>query len=349
VIDLWYAGVAGAQADRLAVRNKVSLIQPLPLSYLPRIASIPGVSIVTHAGWFGGTIGESREDFFATFYVDAATYFEVFDELLLSPEELAAFQADPCGAVVGETLARRYGWAPGDRIALRGTIFPGMWDFTVRGVYRGATPAADTTALVFGYRCLNERVPEAQRDFVGFYSVRVDDPSRSTAVAAAIDAAFADSPYETLTESERSFQLGFVAMSSAILSAVRIVSIVVLLILLLVVANTIAMGVRERTVELSTMRALGFRQRHIAALVLIDAATIGVISAAIGVAAAPLVVRAFGRIVAEQMGPLPGIPLRAATVATAVVASLLVAAAAGVLPALRATRIPVAEGLRREA
>jgi putative ABC transport system permease protein len=349
VIDLWYGGVEASQADRLIVRAKTSITQPLPLAHGRRIATIPGVSDVTYAGWFGGIISESQKDFFPNFFVDTSTYLRVFDEYAASDEQLAAFRADPCSALIGEDLAARFGWKPGDRIALRGTIYPGTWELTLRGVLRGLTPAADTRMLIFGYRCLNERLPEARQDFVGYFAVRVEDPARSGTIATAIDATFENSPYETRSESERAFRLGFVAMSSAIISAVRAVSLVVLAIILLVVANTIAMGVRERTVELSTLRALGYRPKHVIGFVLFEAAVIGALAAALGLAAAPLAVRAFTRLAAESFGSLPRAGLTPGTAALSAAVAILVSAAAGLAPALQAARLPVSEGLRRVA
>ncbi|MCC6559216.1 MAG: FtsX-like permease family protein [Polyangiaceae bacterium] len=347
VVDLWYSGVAGAQADRLVVRNKTSITQTLPLAYGRRILATPGVSAITYASWFGGVISESGRDFFPNFAVDPATYFRVFDEYDVPEGALAAFRADPCGALVGEDLARRFGWREGDRVSLKGTVYPGTWDLTIHGVYRARVAGADTRALTFGYRCVNERVPELQRDRASYFAVRVDDPARSGVVAAAIDGAFANSPNPTRSESERAFRLGFVAMSSAILTAVRAVAIVVLAILLLVVANTVAMSVRERTVELSTLRALGFRPSAVVTLILLESALIGALSAAVGLAAAPLVVRAFGRLVSTAMGAFPRPTLQPATLALSAALALIVALLAGALPALRAARLDVAEGLRR--
>ncbi len=349
VIDLWYAGVAGAQADRLIVRNKTGLTQELPLAYLQRIAAVPGVSAVSYAGWFGGALSEERSDFFPNVFVDSATYLEVYDEYVAPEEEIAAWRADPCGAMVGRKLADRFGWQVGDRVTLEGSIYPGTWDFTIRGIYEGRSPNVDTTVLAFGYRCLNERVEESQQDYVGYFALRIDDPALSVQVARNVDAMFANSPWETKTESERSFQLSFVAMSSAILSAVEIVSYVVLLIILLVVGNTLAMGVREKTRDLATLRALGFHRRHVLALVLLESLFIGLVAAALGTLLAPPLIENFAGIVQEQFGTLPEIRVRAGTVILAAAAALLVGLAAGALPALRASRLAIAEGLRKVA
>lgn len=349
VIDVWYAGVANARSDRLIVRNQASITSYLPLAYLPRIAAIPGVGAITYVGWFGGRIGDSPRDFFPNYYVDPATYLRVFDEFLLDPAARAAFEADPCGAVVGRALADRFGWKVGDRVTLAGTVFPGTWDFTVRGIYEGARPGTDTTAMAFPYRCVNERVPDDRKDRVGYFAVRIDDPARSAAIARTIDRTFASSPDETRTESERAFQLGFVAMSGALLAAIRVVGYVILAILLLVVGNTLAMGVREKTVDLATMRALGFRPRHVVTLVLVESLGIGLLGAAAGIAGAPPVIRAFGRVVARRFGPVPELSPSPGTLALALGAALLVGLVAGAWPAARAARLGVAEGLRRVA
>lgn len=349
VIALWYAGVETAQPDRLAIRNKTSLTQPLPLSYGRRIASVPGVSAVTFAGWFGGRLSEDRKDFFPNVYVDQASYLRVYDEFIAPPEQTAAWTADPCGAMVGRQLAKRTGWKVGQRVTLKGTIFPGDWDFTVRGIYDGRTPNVDTTVMAFGYRCINEKVPEARKDKVGYFAVRIDDPSRSPEVAANVDALFANSAYETKTESERAFQLSFVAMSGAILAAVRIVSYVILGIILLVVANTIAMGVRERTVDFATILALGFRRRHVVALVLAESAIIALAGGAVGLAGAPFVTTTFGKLISKSFGAFPEPVIAVETLVWSAAAALVVGLLAGALPAARVSRLAVAVGLRRVA
>jgi len=351
VIDIFYFGAEAAQVDRLIIRNKVSITQPLPLSYYARIAALPGVTAVTHQEWFGGTLGDTQRDFFANFAIDPNTFLDVFPEYTATAAELSAFRGDPCGALVGEKLARRFGWKPGDRVTLKGQIYPGDWTFNVRGIYTGTRPGADTTALAFGYRCLNEseQLPEGMKDQVGLYAVRVDDPARSGEVAAAIDGMFANSPYPTKTESEKAFQLGFVAMSSAILTAVKVVSTVILLIILLVIGNTLAMGVRERTRDFATLRAMGFRPRTVVLLVLAESSFIGLVAAALGVLAAPALVNGFARLIASQFGQLPDNVMRARTLGVSALAAVLVSLLAGIVPALRAVRMSVAEGLRKVA
>lgn len=349
VLRLWYAGVAVAQPDRLVVTNKAFITQPLPLSYLRRMETVPGVNAATYAGWFGGRVSEKTSDFFASFFVDQSSYLRVFDEYLAPSAQIAAWRKDPCGAMAGRALADRFGWKVGDRVSMKGDIYPGDWAFTLRGIYTGKTRQVDTTTLVFGYRCLNERVPDDQKDKVGFFALRVDDPARSAQVAAAIDAMFANSPYPTRTESERSFQLGFLAMSEAILAAIRIVSYVILAIMLLVVGNTLAMSVRERAVDIATLRALGFKRRFVLGLMVTESMAMVLSSAMLGMAASPWLTKAFRAVVSKSVGTLPEISVAPSTLGLGAAAAAAVGLAAVLLPAIRAARLPVAEGLRRVA
>lgn len=349
VLELFYLGVAGAQMDRLIVRNKTSITQRLPLSYGPRIAAVPGVEALTFQGWFGGRLSEAARDQFPNFFVESSTFLSVFTDYTVPPEQATAFRADPCGALVGEDLAERYGWDVGSRIVLKGTLHPGDWTFNVRGIYGTTQPGGDTTTLFFGFRCVNEKLEASERDQVGIFAVRIDDPSRSVAVASTIDAMFANSPFETRTESERAFQLGFVAMTSAIVAAIRTVSYIILLILLLIVSNTLAMGVREKTVDLATLKALGFRSRHLMAMVVGQSVAMGAAAAVLGLSLAPALIRGFVSAVEDRFGAFPDVQLRTATLALAAGAVLCVALLAAALPAIRAARIPVAEGLRKEA
>jgi putative ABC transport system permease protein len=349
VVDLFYVGAASAQADRLFVRSKASITENLPLSYLPRIAAVPGVSDITFYGFFGGRYGESQKDFFGTAFVDPPSFLKVFDEVVVPPEQMAAFTADPCGALIGKDLAARYGWKPGERVTLKGTLYPGDWTFTVRGIYDVRSGGMDTSSFFFGFRCLNEKMPQERKDRVGAFMMRVEDPSRSALVSSTVDAMFANSPYPTRTESERAATLGFISMLSAIITAVQVVSTVILLIILLVIGNTLAMGVRERTRDLATLRAMGFKSGRVVMLVLFESLVIGLASAVLGVLIAPPLINGFVSVVGSQMGGLPKDFMRESTLLLGALAAVGVSLLAGAIPALRAVRISVAEGLRKVA
>jgi putative ABC transport system permease protein len=349
VVDLFYVGAAAAQADRLFTRSKASITEELPLSYLPRIAAVPGVSDITFYGFFGGRYGESQKDFFGSAFVDPPSFMKVFDEVAVPPEQVAAFTADPCGALIGKDLAARYGWKVGERVTLKGTIYPGDWTFTVRGIYDVRSGGMDTATLFFGFRCLNEKMPEDRKDRVGAFMIRVEDPSRSALVSSTVDAMFANSPYPTRTESERAATLGFISMLSAIITAVQVVSTVILLIILLVIGNTLAMSVRERTRDLATLRAMGFKSGRVVMLVLFESLVIGLASAALGVLISPPLIQGFIGAVGSQLGGIPKDFMRESTLLLGALAALGVSLLAGAIPAMRAVRISVAEGLRKVA
>jgi putative ABC transport system permease protein len=349
VVDIFYIGAEQAQADRLVVRSKASITEELPLAYLTRIAAVPGVDDLTYYGFFGGRYGESQRDFFGSAYVDPATFLRVFDEMVVPPQDVAAFQADPCGALIGKDLAARYGWTTGSRVTLKGTIYPGDWTFTVRGIYDVSKGGMDTNSLLFGYRCLNEKLPDERKDRVGAFMLRIEDPSRSAAVATAIDGMFANSPYPSRTESERAFTLGFISMMSAIITAVKVVSSVILLIILLVIGNTLAMSVRERTRDLATLRAMGFKSGRVVQLVLFESLAIGLAAAGLGVLISPPLVNGFLGVVGSQLGGLPDNVIQRSTLVLGALAALGVSLLAGAIPALRAVRISVADGLRKVA
>ncbi|MGZ3457132.1 MAG: ABC transporter permease [Archangium sp.] len=350
VVDLFYSGATTAQEDRLFTRSKVSITEELPLSYMSRISAVPGVSDITFYGFFGGRYGESQKDFFGTAFIDPPSFMKVFTEVVVPAQQVTAFEADPCGALIGKDLAKRYGWKPGDRVTLKGTIYPGDWTFTVRGVYDVSSGGMDTSSFFFGFRCLNEKLPQERKDRVGAFMVRVEDPSRSAAVATAVDAMFANSPYPTRTESERAATLGFIAMMSAIITAVKVVSTVILLIILLVIGNTLAMSVRERTRDLATLRAMGFKSGRVVSLVLFESVVIGLVSAGLGVLISPPLIKGFVAAVGSQLGGgLPKNFMRESTLLFGALAALGVSLLAGIIPALRAIRVSVAEGLRKVA
>jgi len=171
----FHQGVAVAGADRLVVVNKVSIIQPLPLSYRDRLLRIPGVAQVTFANWFGGVYQDER-NFFPQFAIDRENYRQMFSEFVLPDNQWQAFLADREGCIVGEALAERFQWKLGDRIPIKGTIFPGTWEFNIRAIYRGKRPQDDATQFWFRWDYLDERKPY-QKGFVGWYTVR--SPTRT--------------------------------------------------------------------------------------------------------------------------------------------------------------------------
>jgi putative ABC transport system permease protein len=270
----------------------------------------------------------------------------MYPEYRLEGDELRAFLRDRKGAVIGRKLATTYGFRVGDTVPLQGTIYPGTWPFTVRAIYDGADAKTDTSQMFLHWDYVNETVKAKsprRADQVGVFVVRIDDPARSAEIARAIDTQFANSLAETLTETEKAFQLGFVAMTEAIVVAIRIVSFVVIFIILAVMANTMAMTARERLAEYATLKALGFGPGYVARLVFGESIAISALGAALGIAATFPVSAAFG----AKMGTLfPVFEVSGETVALQVGCALVVGVAAALLPGRRAARVRIVEGLR---
>src|SRR2546422_2172006 len=345
VIDAWYAGANASSSARLITRNAVSLVFSLPLTYAQRIRQMPGVTAVSWANWFGGVYVTER-NFFPQFAIDAPTYLDMYPELLLAPEQKKAFLLDRQGCIVGRKLADQFGWKVGDQIPLRGTIFPGTWTFNLRGIYDGADKTTDQSTMFFHWQLLNETLKRnfpRRADQAGVYIAQLADPTQAAAVSEAIDATFKNSLAETLTETEKAFQLSFVAMTEAILLAIQAVSFVVIVIIMAVMANTMAMTARERGTEYATLKALGFGGGFVALLIFGESLLIAAIGGGAGIALTFPLANAFR----EALGTFfPVFYVSDETVGLQLGAALVVGVVAAVFPAWRASRLPVVEGLR---
>ena len=345
IVDAWYAGAEGAAPNRLVTRNAVSLVFPMPLHYRDKIRAVEGVRRVAPFNWFGGYYQEPK-NFFAQFAIDPLPFLAMYPEYRVPEDELRAFLRDRKGAVIGRKLAERYGFKVGDTIPLQGTIYPGTWTFTVRAIYDGADAKVDASQLLFHRDYLNETMKQRsprRGDQVGVFMVQIDDPHRSAEIGQAIDALFKNSLAETLTETEKAFQLGFVAMTQTIVVAIRIVSFVVIFIILAVMANTMAMTARERLGEYATLKAVGFGPGYVAGLIFGESVAIAAAGAALGIALTFPVAAWF----AVQMGKFfPVFGVSAETVALQAGCALVVGLVAAVLPGRRAARVKIVEGLR---
>ncbi|SFW29613.1 FtsX-like permease family protein [Nitrosovibrio sp. Nv17] len=345
VVDAWYSGAEGASAARLVTRNAISLVFPLPVSYRERIRRMEGVTAISYANWFGG-VYVTPKNFFPQFAVDAKTYFDLYPEYVIPPAEMKAFVIDRKGCVIGRKLANTYGFKVGDALPLRGTIYPGTWNFTVRAIYDGAQASTDTSQLFFHWDYLNETMKKAgarKTDWVGVYVIEISDPDNAAQISTEVDAMFRNSLAETLTETEKAFQLGFVSMTEAIVVAIRIVSFLVIFIILAVMANTMAMTARERIAEYATLKALGFGPAFLAGLIYGESLAIALAGAVLGIALTFPVAHGFSK----QVGTLfPVFGVSPETIWMQAAAAAAVGVAAAALPAFRAARVPIVEGLR---
>jgi putative ABC transport system permease protein len=343
--DAFGRGADVAGADRLVIINRVSIIQPLPLSYRDKILRIPGVKVITHNNWFGGVYQEEK-NFFPQFVIDVENQRKVIPELIVPDDQWANFLRDRQGAVVGAGLAKRFGWKIGDHIPIKNALFGGAstWDFNIDGIYHGKRPQDDESQFWFQWDYFEERMPQSSKGNAGWYVLRLDNPDDAPRVAKAIDDMFANSPYETKTETESAFAASWVKQFGNIEFLILSIGFVVFFTLLLVTGNTMAISVRERTAELAVLKAIGYSDRSVLFFVLGEALLIalfgGLLGLALAVIAVPVLATALN-------GLLPNLILSYTTLALGLVFALLVGAASGLLPGIGAMRLRVVDALRR--
>jgi putative ABC transport system permease protein len=344
VIETWYMGVNSASPKRLVTRNAVSLIFPLPLGERSKMLQIPGVNQVAYANWFAGIYIDER-NFFPRMAIGPDNFFDLFPEILLSPDELKAFWKERNACIVGRKLIERYGWRIGDTITLTGNIYPGEWRFVLRGVYRGATRTVDETQFFFNWNYLDETLKKttpSRAGQVGWYIVQIQNPSDAGQVSQSIDAVFKNSWAVTLTETEKAFQAGFVAMTEAIVIAIRIVSYVVICVILVILANTMAMTSRERMPEYAVLKTLGFGDKYLCLLIAGESVFLSMLGGLLGIVLAYPAADIFS----AKMGTfLPVFHIRWKTPLVCGLVSFGIGLLSALIPIWRAGRVRIAEAL----
>jgi putative ABC transport system permease protein len=346
VVDAWYAGVEGAAADRLVTRNAISLIFRLPLAYLNKIRAVPGIKRVAYGFWFGGVYIDEK-NFFPQFAVDVPNYLDIYSEFIIPPEQRLVLLKERNACVAGRKLAQRFGWKLGDIITLRGTIFSGNWELVLRAIYQGVEETTDETRFFFHWDYVNETMKKtlpAVANQVGWFISQVDDIDRAPAIAAQIDATFKNSLAETLTESEKAFQMGFVSMTKAIVMAIQIVSYLVIAIILIVLANTMAMTARERQEEYAVLKTMGFQGRHLISLIAGESVAIAILGGLTGLVAIFPAAHFFRTALGNYFRVFT---VSDETLIICLAIAVIIGALAAIFPAWRAARVPIAEGLRR--
>jgi putative ABC transport system permease protein len=340
------AGATVTGVDRLMTTHKVSIILPLPLSYEDRIAHVPGVKEVTHANWFGGIYVEPK-NFFPQYAVDPASYLDLYPEIQLPEAQKKAFLADRAGAIVGAVTAKRFGFKVGDHVPIQATIFrrrdgSKIFDFNIDGIYT-APEGFDTSAFIFQYDYLKESSPGYSSNQVGWYIFRVADPKLSQQVAERIDALFANSSAETKTATEKAFAEGFAKQTGNIGQIITFIVAAVFFTLLLVAGNTMAQSVRERTGELGVLKTLGFSNRLVMTLVLIESCLLVLVAAVPGLVLAWLI----GRRGDPTGGFLPIFFVPVPDLVVGLLLALGLGLVTGILPATSAMRLRIVDALRR--
>ncbi|MGB2867540.1 MAG: FtsX-like permease family protein [Bacteroidota bacterium] len=346
VVTAWYAGIEASATNRLITRQAVSFIFPLPLAYRDQIAKIPGVETVSYSNWFGGVYIDKKQ-FFARLGVDDATFFDVYPELLISPGELAAFKKERNSCIVGDDLVKRYGFKLGDIINIEGDIYPGPWQFVVRGIYHPRDQATDPSNMFFHWQAIDERMRQdmpGRAGEVGWYIIKIKFDANSAEVSKKIDNLFENSRAETKTETEREFNQGFIAAFSSVITAMNVVSYVIIGIIMLVLGNTMIMSARERTREYAVLKTLGFSAKHLAVLIAGESLVVSAIGAVAGILLLLPAVKGFQQ--AMPKGFFPVFYIEPQTFVLAVLAAILVGAAAAIFPLQRALRTRIVDGLR---
>ena len=340
------SGGSVAGADRLVVASRLSITQMLPYSLQQQLESTPGVKQATYAAWFGG-IYQDQRNFFPNFSVGPG-YFDMYPEYEMPKEQMAAFEADRTGAVVGKALADRFGWKIGDTIPLQATIFPNRdgsndWPLTLRGVFtlKDSKRKGEENQLMFHWKYFDE-ANQYVNGQVGWYMVRLDNADHATRVARSIDALSENSDRETKTQTEQAFNQSFAKQFADIGLIVTAIMGAVFFTLLLLTGNTMAQAVRERIPELATLNTLGFTNGTVLVLVLVEAVLLIVLGGLLGMALAgaivPIVSAASGGII-----NLPGIP--GETWLVGLVLMVAIGLVIGTLPALRAMRLKIVDAL----
>jgi putative ABC transport system permease protein len=321
----------------------------LPKHYIDDLRQVPGVEKATWANWFGAKDPQRRVPFFAGIAVDQESFLDVQGDMIVPPDQIAAWKRTPNGAIIGDLLAKKFEVQVGSRLVITSDIYPGDWEFQISGIYTATSKAVDRGSLIFRWDYLNNDPRSVySKEHLGWIISRISDPARSAEISRQIDAKFDALDDQTLTTSERAFALSFLGGFVALLSAFGLGSLVILLIMALVLANTIAMNVRERTHEYGVLRAIGFPPGHVFGFILGESLLVALAGGLLGIG---LVVGLINHTLGPLFDATPAAPRNfftpTATMAIALAAAVGLGLLAGVLPALRASRLKTTDALRR--
>jgi putative ABC transport system permease protein len=339
----FYVDKGDAQsAQRLITRHRVSLTENMPIYYREKMRTVPGVVAVAPTQWFGGLYKDDKpENFFAQFGTDPAEIFKVMTDFKISDDQLAAWQRDRAGCVVDSELAKKYGWKIGDRIVIKGTIFPMNLELTIRGIFTAPQP---TITVYFNQKYVEEAVPFA-KDRAGTFGILADSPDDVPKVAAAVDAMFRNSPEPTKTESEKAFQLSFINSLGNVKAFILSICFAVVFATLLVSANTMAMSIRERTREVAVLKTLGFTRQSILRLYVSESITVALVGGVLGCVLAVFLVMVLKN--APGMGFFfLGMTVTIPTFLLAMFVAAMVGFLSAILPSYHAAKLDIVEGLR---
>jgi putative ABC transport system permease protein len=338
---LYLSDATPEQALRIVTRNKISLTQQMPESYKNRIKQIPGVRDVMVSQWFGGTYKDPK-NFFARFAADADKIFTIYQELKIPVDQRIAFERDRTGCIIGRDLANKYKLKIGDRMALVGDIFPGNYEFTIRGIFD--SPRA-SEIMYFSREYLEQSLPERRRGQAGVFITQIDSPSSAGRIAAAVDDEYRNATAQTKTESEQQYLLGFVSLLGNVKVFLIAICAAVMFTILLVSANTMAMSVRERVREVGVLKTLGFTDGNVLGMILGEAISISLLGGAIGFLLSTVLVGGVTHSPAGGFLP-PIMPFDPSVAVTCILTACVIGFVSSLVPAVGAARTPIVEALR---
>ena len=345
VMTSFDAAIRASDDTRLVVRHAASLVFPLPLAYRDRLTQMQDVEHVGYGNWFGGFYQDPKNQF-AQFAVDVPTFFQIYPEILLPADQREAFMRERTACIAGRKLVEKYGWKLGDVVPITGTIYPGDWRLTLRGIYRGRTEDIDENTIFFDWQYLNEAMPEGRKDFVGIYWLRLRSASQAPAVSDRVDALFENSPQPTKTETEKAFQAGFISMVGNVSMLLTILGSAIVFAIVLVTINTMMMAARERTTEIAVLKTLGFTDGLILRLVASEALLLSLLGGLVGCGAAFLI---FRNTDFTAGGFFPSFRVLPETVGWGLLLALVMGLVSGLIPAIQASRLQIAGAFRKVA
>jgi putative ABC transport system permease protein len=345
VMTSFNAAIRASDDTRLVVRHAASLVFPLPLAYRDRLVQVPGVESVGFGNWFGGYYQDPKNQF-AQFAVDVDHFFQIYPEVLVPPEQREAFLHERTSCLAGADIVKRYGWRLGQTIPITGTIFPGDWRLTLRGIYTGRTEDVDQNTIFFHWDYLNESLPDVRKNQVGIYWLRLRSASDAPAVSDRVDAMFENSPQPTKTETEKAFQAGFISMMGNVSMLLTILGSAIVFAIMLVTINTMMMAARERTTEIAVLKTLGFTDGLILRLVAAEALLLSTAGGVLGCGIAYLL---FRRVDFTAGGFFPNFRVLPETLGWGMLLAALMGLLSGLVPALQAARLQIAGALRKVA
>ena len=340
VVTTLRSAAAFGSSTRLVTTNATGFVFPLPLSYANRLSAIPGVKSVTWSNWFGGKYGDGKR-FFGQFAVDPKSYLAMYPEMSVPEDQKQAWFQDRGSAIIGRRLLDVFGWKVGQNVTLQGTIFPGDWTFKIVGVYTPTDRVINDDMMIFRHDYMEEKL--GRPGIAGWYVVSVDDPNNAANVSKAIDDMFRNSNSPTKTGTEQAFNASFATMWGNVSLLLGTIGLAVVFAILLVTANAIMMSARERTGEIAVLKTIGFSDRTMFTLVMAEAGLITLTGAVLGLGGAKLLYRATNF---NAAGFLPGFDVKMNTLLLGGGIALLVMLASGLVPAVRAARLPVVQALR---